>query len=118
LRYSLCLELFIKFRPLEQNLHPSHSFKYRGISLFAQRAKEAYGPLVHLVIASGGNAGLAAACAAKQLGVRCTVYLPQGTTQNTLEILRREEAEVIVTGRFYAEALKAAREVVEQQGGA
>lgn len=101
-----------------ENLHPCHSFKYRGISLFAQRAKEVYGPSVHLVIASGGNAGLAAACAAKLLEIRCSVYLPEGATQKTLEILQREQADVIVTGRFYAEALKAAREVVEQGYGA
>ncbi|KAG1884542.1 tryptophan synthase beta subunit-like PLP-dependent enzyme [Suillus subluteus] len=44
-----------------ENLQPSQSFKYRGISKFAQQCKDKYGPLVHLMIASGGNAGLAAA---------------------------------------------------------
>jgi len=71
-----------------------------------------------LVIASGGNAGLAAACAAKLLKVKCSVYLPEGATQRTLEVLRREQADVIVTGRFYAEALKVAKQVVEQGSGA
>lgn len=102
------------FTSPDQNLHPSHSFKYRGISLFAQRAKGTYGPSVHLIIASGGNAGLAAACAAKLLEVRCSVYLPEGASQSTLEFLEREGAEVIITGRFYEEALTAAREAVEQ----
>lgn len=98
-----------------ENLHPSHSFKYRGISLFVQRAKEAHGPSAHLVVASGGNAGLAAACAANALHVRCSVYLPEGAAQSTLDILRRQNAEVIVVGRHYAEALQAARAAVERQ---
>jgi L-serine/L-threonine ammonia-lyase len=99
-------------------LHPSHSFKYRGISLFVQKAREAHGPLVHLVIASGGNAGLAAACAARALEVRCSVFIPEGATQRTLDLLRREKAEVIVIGRYYSEALKVARDVVDQEANA
>jgi len=97
----------------EQNLHPSHSFKYRGISLFVQRAKEAHGPSAHLVVASGGNAGLATACAANALHVKCSVYLPEGATRSTLDILRRQNAEAIVTGRHYAEALQAASAAIE-----
>ncbi|KAG5645816.1 hypothetical protein DXG03_005157 [Asterophora parasitica] len=101
-----------------ENLHPSHSFKYRGISLFVQRAKEAHGPSVHLIVASGGNAGLAAACAANALQARCSVYLPEGATQSTQDILRRQNAEVIVVGRFYAEALEAANAAVAQEPNA
>ncbi|KAF8061480.1 tryptophan synthase beta subunit-like PLP-dependent enzyme [Lyophyllum atratum] len=96
-----------------ENLHPSHSFKYRGISLFVQRAKEAHGSSTHLVIASGGNAGLATACVANALQVKCSVYLPEGATRSTLDILRRQNAEVVVVGRHYAEALQAARVAVE-----
>ncbi|KAF9466416.1 tryptophan synthase beta subunit-like PLP-dependent enzyme [Collybia nuda] len=98
-----------------ENLHPSHSFKYRGISHFIQTAKKNHGASVHLVIASGGNAGLAAACAARVLEVRCSVFLPEGATQKTLDLLRREKAEVIVIGRHYAEALKAAKGLVDQE---
>jgi len=69
---------------------------------------------VHLVIASGGNAGLAAACAARTLGLRCSVFIPEGATKSTLQLLEGEKAEVIVTGRHYAEALKVAQEMVEK----
>ncbi|KAF5387083.1 hypothetical protein D9615_001802 [Tricholomella constricta] len=89
--------------------------EYRGISLFVQRAKEAHGPSVHLVVASGGNAGLATACAANALQAKCSVYLPEGATQSTLDILRRQKAEVIVVGRHYAEALRAATAAVERE---
>jgi L-serine/L-threonine ammonia-lyase len=52
------------------DLQRSQSFKDRRISLFAQKCKEVHGPDVHLIIASGGNAGLAVACAANVLNVR------------------------------------------------
>ncbi|KAJ7098139.1 tryptophan synthase beta subunit-like PLP-dependent enzyme [Mycena belliarum] len=96
-----------------ETVHPGMSFKSRGISFFAQRAKQVHGPSVHLVIASGGNAALAAACAARSLGVRCTVYIPDGASQTTLGLLERENAAVVVGGTCYAEALLAAKKVVE-----
>ncbi|KAH9483729.1 Serine dehydratase-like [Psilocybe cubensis] len=98
-----------------ENLHPSHSFKYRGISHFIQKAKKDLGPDVHVVIASGGNAGLAAACAAKSLGLKCSVFIPEGVTATTLALLKREGAEVIVGGRQYSEALKRAEELVAKE---
>ncbi|PPQ89084.1 hypothetical protein CVT25_006456 [Psilocybe cyanescens] len=98
-----------------ENLHPCHSFKYRGVSHFIQKAKEDLGPDVHLVIASGGNAGLAAACAAKSLGLKCSVFIPEGVTESTLALLKREGAEVIVGGRQYSDALKSAGELVAKE---
>ena len=73
---------------------------------------------MHLIIASGGNAGLAAACAAHVLGVRCTVYLPHGVSQPTLDFLRKEGAEVIIQGNFYLEALRAAHKAVAAESKA
>jgi L-serine/L-threonine ammonia-lyase len=73
---------------------------------------------VHLVIASGGNAALAAACAARSLQVRCSVYIPNGVAQSTLDLLRRENAEVVVGGQHYAEALRAAKTVVDDEDNA
>ncbi|KAF5372114.1 hypothetical protein D9758_005033 [Tetrapyrgos nigripes] len=100
--------VYLKF----ESLHPPHSFKHRGISLFAYRAQEKYGKDVHLVIASGGNAGYAAACAARNLGIRCTVYLPKFSTPSTIKVLKEQDAEVVVIGSFYAETLEKAKEVV------
>lgn len=101
-----------------QNLHPSYSFKYRGVSHFIKKAKEEHGPSVHLVIASGGNAGLAAACAARSLNLRCTVFIPDGVAQSTLDLLGQENAEVIVGGQQYSEALKGAKEMVDKDPNA
>lgn len=96
-----------------QNFQPSQSFKYRGLSLFAQKCKENHGPNVHLIIASGGNAGIAAACAANVLDVRCTVYIPEGVSQRTLDFLKKEHAEVVITGKYYLQALNRAEEALK-----
>lgn len=95
-----------------QNLQPSQSFKSRGISHFAQHALKTHGSGVHLVIASGGNAGLAAACAARALQVRCTVFLPEGVSASTVDFMKREGAEVITEGKCYLQALGAAERAV------
>ncbi|KAG1817558.1 uncharacterized protein BJ212DRAFT_1299106 [Suillus subaureus] len=55
------------------NLQPSQSFKYRGISKFAQQCKDKHGPLVHLMITLGRNAGLAAAVVVHVLRVKCSI---------------------------------------------
>ena len=70
---------------------------------------------MHLVIASGGNAGLAAACAAKALKLRCTVYLPVGASASTLAFFKQEGAEVEIVGKCYQEALTAAEEAVNAE---
>ena len=67
---------------------------------------------MHLVIASSGNAGLAAAWAANLLKVQCTVYLPHGVGESTIEFMRNQHAEVVVEGKSYPEALQAARQAV------
>ncbi|THH33988.1 hypothetical protein EUX98_g317 [Antrodiella citrinella] len=92
-----------------ENLQPSQSYKYRGISHFVRLAVQTRGPSVHLFVASGGNAGLAVATAAKALGALCTVYLPVGASERVKQFFRTEEADVHVQGNGYAEALSAAR---------
>ncbi|KII88749.1 hypothetical protein PLICRDRAFT_41973 [Plicaturopsis crispa FD-325 SS-3] len=96
-----------------EGFHRSQSFKYRGISRFAQQCKAKYGPDVHLVIGSGGNAGLAAACAANLLGVRCTVYITEGVSQRTLDFFKQEKAEVILAGKYYQHTADAAAKAAE-----
>ncbi|KAJ2977326.1 hypothetical protein NUW54_g11433 [Trametes sanguinea] len=96
-----------------ETLQPSQSFKYRGISYFAQHALRTNGPDVHLVIASSGNAGIAAACVANILGVRCTVFLPCGVDRATMDYMKKEGAEIVVEGGFYQEALQAAKRFVQ-----
>ena len=113
--YASCLEKHISHKPpfKTQNLQPSQSFKHRGISYFAQRAKESHGANVHLIVASGGNAGLAAASAAKQLGLKCTVFLPLAVSKNVHDLLRKDNAEVVAVGEDYLQSLHEAEKAVK-----
>ncbi|KAG9081524.1 hypothetical protein FS749_007599 [Ceratobasidium sp. UAMH 11750] len=92
-----------------ENLQPSQSFKYRGMSLYAARAVKEHGPSVRLVAASGGNAGLALAWAGKALGVRTSIYIPAAAYEVKPALLAAG-AEVIIGGKDYAAALESARE--------
>ncbi|KAL0580743.1 catabolic L-serine/threonine dehydratase [Marasmius crinis-equi] len=117
-RFLTANRALIMIAAIVQNLQPSHSFKSRGIGFFIQKVKEERGPGVHLIIASGGNAGYAAACAARILGVKCTVYIPEGVAKSTLDLLNAQDAEVVVTGKFYLEALNAAQDTVDRESNA
>jgi L-serine/L-threonine ammonia-lyase len=83
-----------------------------------QHSVTTHGPSVHIIIASGGNAGLAAAWAAHVLRVRCTVFLPEGVSQPTIDFLKKQGAQVVIAGKSYLEALRKAEEVVDKENDA
>lgn len=97
-------------------LQPPGSFKIRGIGETVRSAVEAGASLI--VSSSGGNAGLAAAYAAKNLGVRATVVLPSTTPKSIHARLKRYGADVVVHGNVWDEADTLARTIVEEQKGA
>ncbi|MFM6849133.1 MAG: serine/threonine dehydratase, partial [Terrabacter sp.] len=69
-----------------------------------------------IVVASGGNAGLAQAYAARALGVRATVFVPETAPEVKVARIERYGAEVRRAGREYAEAYLAAVDLAEQHG--
>jgi L-serine/L-threonine ammonia-lyase len=83
-------------------LQPSGSFKLRGIG----HACETYAArgARRIVASSGGNAGLAAAWAARRLGLPCLVVVPETTSARARALLAREEAQVCVHGLSFQEA--------------
>ncbi|OBZ75685.1 Serine dehydratase-like protein [Grifola frondosa] len=66
----------------------------------------------------GGNAGLAAACAARVLRLRCTVFLPEGVNEDVILFMQKEGAEVIIHGQCYIQALKRAETAVKEEPNA
>ncbi|MFN3377309.1 MAG: threonine/serine dehydratase [Burkholderiaceae bacterium] len=84
------------------------SFKARGMlyRLLAQQPLPDSG----VIVASGGNAGIATAAAARALGVRCEVFVPEVSSEAKRARLRALGAEVVVTGAVYADALAACLE--------
>ncbi|MBC3410689.1 pyridoxal-phosphate dependent enzyme [Pseudomonas sp. SWRI51] len=83
-------------------LQPCGSFKLRGVG-HACEVHHASGAR-HLVSSSGGNAGLAVAYAGRQLGMAVTVVVPETTSERARELLRLEEAKLVVHGSSWQEA--------------
>jgi threonine dehydratase len=95
-----CQEVWFKL----EHLQTGASFKARGMlnRLISQPIPEA-----GVIVASGGNAGIATAAAARELGVRCEVFVPTVSSPAKQAKLRELGAQVAVTGAMYAEAYEA-----------
>ncbi|GHH41755.1 serine/threonine dehydratase [Streptomyces candidus] len=93
------------------------SFKARGAMNFLLAHREAgLLPDAGLTLASGGNAGLACAWAARAHGVRATVFLPETAPPVKVARLRSYGAEVRLVGRRYDEARAACEEFAVSSG--
>lgn len=93
------------------------SFKARGAQNFVTSHREnGTLPPSGVTIASGGNAGLACAWAAQQLGIRATVFLPENAPEVKIAWLRSYGADVRLIGTEYAEALAACRQFAADSG--
>ena len=95
-----CAELWLKLEHLQRG----GSFKARGMF---NRMRALPIPAAGVVIASGGNAGIAVATAALALGVRCEVFLPELASAAKRQALAALKAQVVVAGAAYADALAA-----------
>ncbi|QNE17296.1 threonine/serine dehydratase [Kribbella qitaiheensis] len=93
------------------------SFKPRGAFNRLLSAKE-QGALTGqgIVAASGGNAGLAAAYAARELGVPARIFVPETAPAPKVARLRTLDADVVQVGSEYAEAYEAAMSACEESG--
>lgn len=94
-----CGELWLKLEHLQRG----GSFKARGMfnRMLAQPL-----PAAGVVVASGGNAGIAVATAARALGAPCEVFIPEMTSPAKREALAALGARVVVGGAAYADALE------------
>jgi threonine dehydratase len=90
---------------LEQTQHAG-SFKTRG--MFNQILAAPSLPAAGIVAASGGNAGLAAAYAARELGIPAEVFVPVTAPPVKVAKLGKLGARVVQVGNEYAEAFAAA----------
>jgi threonine dehydratase len=95
-----CAEVWLKL----EHVQASGSFKARGM---LNRLLSNPIPDSGVIVASGGNAGIATAAAARELGVKCEVFVPTVSSAAKQAKLRELGAKVVVTGAVYAEALEA-----------
>ncbi|WP_420850244.1 threonine/serine dehydratase [Ramlibacter algicola] len=104
-----CAEVWLKL----EHQQVAGSFKARGMfhRLLANPI-----PAAGVIVASGGNAGIATAAAARALGVRCEVFVPTVSSPAKQARLRELGADVVVTGDVYAEALEACLARQQQTG--
>jgi threonine dehydratase len=90
------------------------SFKTRGMLNQILAAESV--PPAGIVAASGGNAGLAAAYAARELGHSAEVFVPVNAPPIKVAKLSKLGARVVQVGNEYAEAAAAAVTAAEQSG--
>lgn len=96
------------------NAQPSGSFKIRGMGCLVQDAKSKGAKKV--VIASGGNAGMAVAYGARQLGLESVVVISENVPHLMVQKLTREGARVEVKGKTWDEADARAQEIASKEG--
>ena len=85
------------------------SFKARGA--FANLLTRPI-PASGVVAASGGNHGVAVAYAAKCLDIRATIFVPTVASSVKVARIRHYDADVVITGDRYADALAASERYV------
>jgi len=102
-------ELWLKL----EHLQLGGSFKARGMF---NRMRSLPIPAAGVVIASGGNAGIALAAASRALGVPCEVFLPELASRAKQQALAELGASVVVQGAAYADALAACLQRQQQTG--
>ncbi len=98
-----------------ENLQRTGSFKIRGayntISTLGKPEREA-----GVVAASAGNHGQAVAWAARESGIRATIFMPQDAPMAKVEATKSYGGETRLVGEGFDEAVAAARAHVEATG--
>lgn len=96
-----------------EHLQTGGSFKARGM---LNRLLSNPIPASGVIVASGGNAGIATAAAARELGVPCEVFVPEISSPAKRARLAALGAHVVVGGAAYADALQACMARQQQTG--
>ena len=98
-----------------ENLQRTGSFKTRGAYVRISRLspeERAHG----VVAASAGNHAQGVALAAQMLGIRATIFMPEGAPIPKEKATRGYGAEVLFHGRYLEDALAEARAFAERTG--
>lgn len=94
-------------------LQHAGSFKSRGAfnTLLSNTV-----PSAGVAAASGGNHGAAVAYAAKQVGVKARIFVPEISSPAKIAVIRSHGAEVVIGGARYADAQEACDRYVAESG--
>ncbi len=98
-----------------ENLQKTGSFKLRGaLNKILQLSPEQR--QAGVVAASAGNHAQGVAYAARELGVRALIVMPQGAPTSKVAATREYGAEVVLAGESYDEAFEVALELANRRG--
>lgn len=95
-------------------LQPTGSFKLRGVGLSCRRAVDQGAR--EILCASGGNAGISAAYAARKLGVPISIVVPETTSLQARVAIETHGAAIRVHGSSFDDADEYARKLAAQTG--
>jgi threonine dehydratase len=98
-----------------ENLQRTGSFKLRGAFVRISRLSAAERD-AGVVAASAGNHAQGVALAAQQLGIRSTVFMPEGAPIPKERATRAYGAEVVFAGRVFDDALRRALDYADETG--
>jgi len=97
-----------------ESVNPTLAFKDRPLAV-AMTAAAQFG-LNEVVCASTGNTGVAAAAYAARAGLRCTIYVPEGTPEEKRSAMEQYGAVLHTVKGHYSDAYKVAEEMaIERQ---
>ncbi len=96
-----------------EHLQHGGTFKVRGC---LNALLQARGDKTSVVLASAGNAGIAAALASALRGLSCTVVVPESASHTKVAAMWSHGAEVLWHGTTYAEAHKYASQLAAERG--
>lgn len=97
-----------------ENVQPAGSYKIRGLGRLCQISIK--NGAKQFVSSSGGNAGVAAAYAARLLGHPCTVVVPATTAQFMQDKIAHEATKLEVHGQAFDDAHAKALEMLGEPG--
>lgn len=99
-------------------LQHAGSFKTRGATntLLVDALERGAAPPRSVAAASGGNHGIAVAHAARELGLRAVIFVPEIASPAKVAAIRAQGAEIVVGGARYADAQEACDRHVAESG--
>ena len=113
--HSLCKRFDNRIMLKREDLQPVFSFKIRGAyNRIAQLSEEQKARGV--ICASAGNHAQGVALAAKKLGIKAVIVMPQTTPEIKVRSVRDHGARVVLKGDAFDDAAAHAHELVEKHG--
>lgn len=98
-----------------ENQQKTGAFKFRGATFKMMQLEKSQLDR-GVITASAGNHAQGVAYAARRLGAKAKIFMPEGTPLTKIHATRNYGAEVVLTGESFQEAFQASKEYERQSG--